>query len=96
MSYSSFIIKVTGCKEEDTLEIENIMRDHIFHSTLDWQTAEQLTEAAKKAYGLLPLSRITDKVIADMDEEAKFGKQFDSHEKEFEKRLKEERLKLNK
>ena len=31
-------------------EVENIMRDIIFHSTLDWQTMEQLQQGAKEAY----------------------------------------------
>jgi hypothetical protein len=48
--YSELIIKATGCQESDAEEIEDYMRDIIFHSTLDWQTRKQLEEAAKEAY----------------------------------------------
>lgn len=48
--YSELIIKATGCIESDAAEIEEYMRDIIFHSTLDWQTRKQLEEAAKTAY----------------------------------------------
>ena len=33
-------------------QIEDIMRDDIFHSTLDWQTREQLIAAAIQAKGI--------------------------------------------
>ena len=39
-------------------EIEDIMRHDIFHSTLDWQTKEELEEAAVLAY--LALKEIED------------------------------------
>lgn len=31
-------------------DIEDIMRNDVFHSTLDWQTPEQFAEGAKRAY----------------------------------------------
>lgn len=34
-------------------EIEEVMRDDIFHSTLDWQSREQLRAAAREAFKLL-------------------------------------------
>jgi hypothetical protein len=47
------IIEATGCSEEDAAKIETCMRETIFHSTLDWQTKEQLAEAAKQAQTIL-------------------------------------------
>lgn len=34
-------------------QIEDIMRHDIFHSTLDWQTREQLQDAAKLAWEVM-------------------------------------------
>ncbi len=43
-------------------EVEDIMRHDLFHSTLDWQTREQLQDAAREAWHLLtvvmPLQRV--------------------------------------
>lgn len=49
--YKELIIKATGCPESDAAEIEDYMRDIIFHSTLDWQTVSMLETAANQAYG---------------------------------------------
>ena len=49
MSYQSIIIKATGCTVAEASGLEDIMRHDIFHSTLDWQTKEQLQEAAREA-----------------------------------------------
>ena len=38
--YSNIIIGATNCNPEDVAEIEDIMRNDIFHSTLDWQTRQ--------------------------------------------------------
>tara|TARA_R110000824_G_scaffold347505_1_gene534263 strand:+ start:283 stop:447 length:165 start_codon:yes stop_codon:yes gene_type:complete len=43
----------TGCKRTEVPSIDDIMRDYIFHSTLDWQTREQLDKAAVLAYSVL-------------------------------------------
>ena len=48
--YSELIIKATGCQESDAAEVEEYMRETIFHSNLDWQTRKQLEKAAKTAY----------------------------------------------
>lgn len=48
---------VTGAPARDLALVENIMRDDIFHSTLDWQTREQLTAAAREAFALLQANR---------------------------------------
>lgn len=42
-----------GATDEQYREVEDIMRHDIFHSTLDWQTREQLREAALEAWHLL-------------------------------------------
>jgi len=44
------IINATGCKPEEAEEVEEIMRDVIFHSTLDWQTGAQFNKGAREAY----------------------------------------------
>ena len=51
------IQKATGASLNDLAMIENIMRDDIFHSTLDWQTCEQLSSAARQAFCLLNENR---------------------------------------
>ena len=48
-AYSDIIIKATGASGDDVIIIENIMREEIFHSTLDWQTARQFAAAARAA-----------------------------------------------
>lgn len=49
--YEELIIASTGCAPEDAEEIEDYMRDTIFHSTLDWQDKFMLETAANQAYG---------------------------------------------
>lgn len=44
------IQNVTHAPARDLAQIENLMRNEIFHSTLDWQTREQLSEAARQAF----------------------------------------------
>ena len=51
------IQRATGAPARDLALVENIMRDDIFHSTLDWQTREQLTAAARQAFALLQSNR---------------------------------------
>lgn len=51
--YQDLIIKATGANMRDAGHIEDIMRNDIFHSTLDWQTRAQLVSAAKEAAELL-------------------------------------------
>ncbi|KKW22418.1 MAG: hypothetical protein UY62_C0005G0015 [Parcubacteria group bacterium GW2011_GWF2_50_9] len=51
--YQDLIIKATGANKADAEYIEDIMRNDIFHSTLDWQSRTQLARAAKDAAGLL-------------------------------------------
>ena len=52
--YSRFITEATGVTDKAQLaQIEESMREDIFHSTLDWQSAEQLRDGAKAAVFLL-------------------------------------------
>lgn len=55
--YQTLIIDTVKCSAEDAAEIETIMRQDIFHSTLDWQTKGQLKKAAREAAELLPMLR---------------------------------------
>ena len=56
-SYQAMIIEDTGCNLADAAMIEHIMREDIFHSTLDWQTRAELRRAARKAAKLLEKNR---------------------------------------
>ena len=51
--YQEIIKQATKCPDTDLPALENIMRDEIFHSTLDWQTKAQLVKAAKQAVKIL-------------------------------------------
>ena len=45
-------MKDTNCNPSDVEEIEDIMRDDIVHSTLDWLSAQQFKKSAVEAYEL--------------------------------------------
>jgi len=47
--YVQLIRKATGAPDQDLARIEQIMRDEIFHSTLDWQSRGELAAAARQA-----------------------------------------------
>jgi hypothetical protein len=48
--YSRAISEITGITDPEGLaEIESIMRQDVFHSTLDWQSAELFKEGALEA-----------------------------------------------
>ena len=55
--YTEDIIEATGCSTVDAEMIEEIMRNEIFHSTLDWQTAAEFRRAARKAAKMLEADR---------------------------------------
>ncbi len=55
--YHHLIQDATGAPECDLAMIERIMREDIFHSTLDWQSDEQLKKAAIQARQLLDQNR---------------------------------------
>jgi hypothetical protein len=44
------ITQATGIAPEHAHLIECIMREEVFHSTLDWQTADQIRDAAREAH----------------------------------------------
>lgn len=50
------ICQATGVSPKLAPTIERLMREHIFHSTLDWQTAEQLEQGAREAHALYKLA----------------------------------------
>jgi hypothetical protein len=54
---SQRIIQDTGIAPEHVDIIECIMREEVFHSTLDWQTAEQLRDGALEALRLFASDR---------------------------------------
>lgn len=47
--YQQSILEITGCKPEEASEIEEIMRETILHSTLDWLSKEQFKKTALEA-----------------------------------------------
>lgn len=55
--YQDLITKATGVSAKDAGYVEDIMRQDIFHSTLDWQPKGQLVRAARDAVGLLAAYR---------------------------------------
>ena len=51
--YYDVIAEAVGVRDYKLVEaIEETMRQDIFHSTLDWQTREQLIQAARNAYAM--------------------------------------------
>ena len=50
--YAKLIRTATDAAESRLVLLENLMRDEIFHSTLDWQSAEELAEGARQAHDL--------------------------------------------
>ena len=51
--YQRDIMDQLGCSAEDASMVEDIMRNHIFHSTLDWQSDAQFRRGAEEAWALL-------------------------------------------
>lgn len=51
-SYQAQIADATGAPDEILPILERILREEVFHSTLDWQSAAQLRAGARKAYRL--------------------------------------------
>lgn len=56
-SYRAMILEDTACTTDDAGLIEHIMREDIFHSTLDWQTRGELRRAACRAAKMLAQNR---------------------------------------
>lgn len=55
--YRDLIIKATGVNAKDAGYVENIMREDIFHSTLDWQSRTQFVRGAREAVEMLRVYR---------------------------------------
>ena len=55
--YQALIIKATGVSEKDAGYVEDIMREDIFHSTLDWQSRMQFVRGAREAAAMLKVYR---------------------------------------
>ena len=51
--YSRSIIEATKCTEAESEEVEDIMRNDVFHSTLDWQPRNLFKSGAREAFVLL-------------------------------------------
>jgi len=50
--YNDLIQQATGAQPYELNVIEAIMREDVFHSTLDWQSAEEFADGAREAYGM--------------------------------------------
>ena len=50
--YEALIREATGAPEGKLALLESLMREEVFHSTLDWQSASQLAAGARQAYHL--------------------------------------------
>ena len=56
--YQASISKAIGVVDVAIIrEVEELMRDVIFHSTLDWQTARQFNKGAREAYEVFKYSK---------------------------------------
>ena len=55
--YQRDIMDQLGCSAEDAAMVEDIMRQHIFHSTLDWLSEAQFRRGASEAWELLESER---------------------------------------
>ena len=49
-AYHELIAEATGAGDDVLPILEQIMREDVFHSTLDWQSAREFRTGAKKAY----------------------------------------------
>jgi hypothetical protein len=62
--YAKMISEATGVTDpEDLAYIEDIMRNDIFHSTLDWQSKKEFDDAAREAKALMPEMKKADAEI---------------------------------
>ena len=52
-TYSDVIKQVTNCEDDEVDQVEDLMRNVIFKSTLDWQTREEFENGARIAYLVL-------------------------------------------
>ena len=52
-TYQKIIRRVTNCSDAEAIQIEDVMRNVIFCSTLDWQTREELEMAARLGHKIV-------------------------------------------
>lgn len=55
--YEKMIVTDSGCNYSDAWKVERVMRDDIFHSSLDSLSRAQLRLGARKAFALLGVER---------------------------------------
>lgn len=55
--YQRDIMDQLGCSAQDAAMVEDIMRNEVFHSTLDWQSKTELQRGARKAWAILEADR---------------------------------------
>jgi hypothetical protein len=55
--YQRDIISHLGCTPQDAVMVEDIMRRFVFHSTLDWQSREELDRGEEEARAMLEEDR---------------------------------------
>jgi hypothetical protein len=51
--YAEEIQGLTGCANREAELLEHIMREHIYHSTLDWLRPDQFEAGANEAFVIL-------------------------------------------
>ena len=51
--YAEQIQRLTGCADREAELLEHIMREHIYHSTLDWLRPDQFKAGANEALAIL-------------------------------------------
>lgn len=55
--YGNLIHEATGASRDLLPILEEIMRTEVFHSTLDWQSKEELQDGARKAFSVYQAHR---------------------------------------
>ena len=66
--YQKAISKATGVTDVARIsQIEDCMRNDIFHSTLDWQSARQFNQGARDALALLQYAEAKENRITAFD-----------------------------
>lgn len=55
--YEQLITEDLCCTPEEAGIVEDLMRTQVFHSTLDWQSREQLRDGAKEAFEIFSADR---------------------------------------
>lgn len=56
-AYAKDIAKILGCSANEAGMVEDIMRNEVFHSTLDWQSEAEFRRGARKAWRIFQENR---------------------------------------